>query len=633
MARWRVEDSKDLYNIPDWGRGLFDANEQGNLTLTANSAAAPVDLKRLVDELVERGIDTPLLLRFPDIVERRLTDLAGAFNKAIDEAGYKGLYRGVYPVKVNQQRHLVEDVVRYARPHHMGLEAGSKPELLIVLALLDDPEAYIVCNGYKDRGYIQTALLAAKLGRNPIIVIEKPTEVKLILQVADELGVTPTLGVRAKLSSPGKGRWSSSSGDRAKFGLTALQIVEVVRELEDAGRLDCLRLLHFHIGSQITGIRTFKAALRESTRMYVELAAMGAPMGLFDVGGGLGVDYDGSRTDFDSSRNYSDFEYAADVVAYVMSACDDAEIPHPNLITESGRSLVAHHSMLVFDVTGVEQRPTEGRPANQQDDDPEPLRDMRSIYDSVNARTYQSAWHEALGVREEARLAFNMGLMNLEQYARMERLFWQVCGRIRAAVKRAEYVPDDLDALQNMLADTYYCNFSVFQSAPDSWAIGQLFPVVPIQRLDEEPRRRAVLADLTCDSDGKMDKFIDRRDVRRTLEVHSIDDGERYYLAIMLVGAYQEILGDLHNLFGDTNTAHISQDGDTYKIDLVVEGDRVHDVLGYVQYSSRDLIAKVRMATEEAIRTERLSRENARILLREYQRGLDGYTYLGGGPE
>ncbi|MCB9673761.1 MAG: biosynthetic arginine decarboxylase [Alphaproteobacteria bacterium] len=630
MARWRVEDSKELYNIPDWGRGLFDASDEGHLVLTANPDATPVDLKQLVDELVERGIDAPILLRFPDIVKRRLGDLAGAFSTAIAEQGYKGHYRGVYPIKVNQQRHLVEDIVQYARAHHMGLEAGSKPELLIVLALLDDPEAYIICNGYKDRGYIQTALLAAQLGRNPVIVIEKPSEVQPILQVSRELGVKPTLGVRAKLSSPGKGRWSSSSGDRAKFGLTALQIVEVVEELRAADSLDCLKLLHFHIGSQVTGIRTFKSALRESTRMYTELVAMGAPMGLFDVGGGLGVDYDGSKTDFDSSRNYSDYEYASDVVAYIMSACDEAGTAHPNIITESGRSLVAHHSMLVFDVTGVEQRPTEGRPPNVDAEDPEPLRDMRQIYDQVNARTFQSAWHEAMGVREEARLAFNMGLMNLEQFAQLERMFWQVCGRIRSAVKKADYVSDDLDALRHMLADTYYCNFSVFQSAPDSWAIGQLFPVVPLQRLDEEPRRRAVLADLTCDSDGKMDRFIDRRDVRRTLEVHSIEDGESYYLAIMLVGAYQEILGDLHNLFGDTNTAHIVQDESGYRIDRVVEGDRVNDVLSYVQYQSKDLIAAVRRATEEAISNGRLSRENSRILLRAYQRGLDSYTYLGG---
>lgn len=630
MEKWQVADSSELYNVDRWGCGFFSVGDLGNLELSGSPQGAAIDLKQLIDELVERGIDTPILLRFRDIVRKRLADIAGSFGHAFEEYSYDGRYRGVYPIKVNQQRHLVEDLVGFAAEHHIGLEAGSRPELLIVLALLEDPEALIICNGYKDRGYIETALLAQRLGRNPVIVIEKPSEVPLVLTIAEELGIEPVLGVRAKLSTPGKGRWKTSSGDRAKFGLTALQIAEVVHTLRAADKLDWLRLLHFHIGSQVTGIRTFKTALREATRIYVELVKMGAPMGMFDCGGGLGVDYDGSRTDFESSMNYTEREYALDVVGAIHAACEAEELPHPDILTESGRALVAHHSMLVFDVTGVETRPTEGVPEQPTEDDISVLHEMRDVFTNVTARNAVSAWHDALGIREEGRLGFTMGILSLEDYARLERLFWQTAGKIRQCLQRRDYIPEDLDELGRMLADTYYCNFSLFQSVPDAWAIGQLFPVLPIQRLDEEPRRRAVLADLTCDSDGKMDTFIDLRDVRRTLEVHDVRDGEPYYLAVMMVGAYQEILGDLHNLLGDTNCAHISQHPDGYQVDLVVEGDRVNDVLRYVQYSGKELVQRVRSASEKALREGRITRNEARQLLADYQRSLDGYTYLGG---
>ncbi len=637
MKRWTVADSSELYNVDNWSNGFFEVGQTGSLQLTARrpedteqgEKCPPVDLKQLVDELVERGIDTPILLRFRDIVRRRLDDIAGAFATAMKEAEYTGKYRGVYPIKVNQQRHLVEDLVGFASTHHIGLEAGSKPELLITLALLDDPEALIVCNGYKDRSYIETALLSRKLGRDTLIVIEKPSEVDRVLSVSADLGIEPVIGVRAKLSRPGRGRWKTSSGDRAKFGLTALQIANVVERLREAGKLDCLQLLHFHIGSQVTGIRTFKSALREATRLYVELCKMGAPMGRLDVGGGLGVDYDGSRTDFESSMNYTEAEYASDVVWAIQAACEAEDLPHPDIISESGRAMVAHHSMLVFDVTGVERRPTSGRPDGPDPEEGSVLARMHELFETVTARNVHAAWHEAIDVREEGRYAFDLGLLSLPEYARLEKTFWQVCGRIEKATERLDHVPEDLEKLWPMLADTYYCNFSLFQSVPDAWAIGQLFPVLPIQRLDQEPTRRAILADLTCDSDGKLDKFIDLRDVRRTLEVHELEDDEPYYLAIMMVGAYQEILGDLHNLLGDTNTAHISQQPDGYSVDLVVEGDKIDDVLGYVQYSGKDLLQRVRNASERALREGRITRNEARNLLSAYQRGLDSYTYLG----
>ncbi|MBT3223731.1 MAG: biosynthetic arginine decarboxylase, partial [Proteobacteria bacterium] len=520
--------------------------------------------------------------------------LVQVFKQAFVDYEYRGRYRGVYPVKVNQQRHLVEDLLSFGRQHHFGLECGSKPELLVALAMMDDPEALIICNGYKDRRYVKSALLAAKLGRDPILVIEKLSEIDTIVAEAEKLGVRPKLGVRAKLSNRGKGRWHASSGDRAKFGLFARGIMELVSRLRREGYLDCLRLLHFHIGSQVTSIRTFKHALREASRLYVELARVGAPMGLFDVGGGLGVDYDGSKTTFESSVNYSEAEYASDVVYAIGSACDEAEVQHPDIVTESGRATVAHCSVLLFDILGVERLPTEGAPLAIHEDDHSDLHDLLDVYKNINAKTYQEAWHDANDLRERALHEFEFGTLNLETLARLEHLYYQTCGRIRHVARSQNYVPDDLDALEPALADTYYGNFSVFQSVPDAWAVGQLFPLLPVHRLDEKPTRRAVIADLTCDSDGKLDRFINRRDVKRVLELHQLRPGKKYVLALTLVGAYQEILGDMHNLFGDTNAVHVSMvDDNEYSIDLVLEGDRVEAVVEYVQYERRDLVHRV----------------------------------------
>jgi arginine decarboxylase len=627
MPKWTVQDSRELYAVPHWGRGLFEINDKGHLTVDLGDGGA-IDLHEVICELEERGVESPILLRFPDILKKRVVSLATAFQTAIKAHGYTGRYRGVYPVKVNQQAQLVRDLVGFLRPFHMGLEAGSKPELLVVLALLDDPKALIICNGFKDEEFIETALLAQKLGRQPILVIEKLSEIELVLQVAERTGIRPLLGVRSKLAIQGRGHWAASSGDKAKFGLASWDILRLVERLTETGYLDCLKLLHFHIGSQITAIRSFKDAVREAGRTYTELVKLGAPMGFFDVGGGLGVDYDGSRTNFRASKNYEDREYASDVVYGIQTACEAAGVPEPDIVTETGRALVAHHAALIFNVLGVAQVPSEGDPVEVTEADPRQLQEMREVHDGVRARNVQEAWHDALSTREEGLAAYNLGLLDLSQRARLEKLYWQTCGRIRAYVRRLPMVPEELLDLERHLADTYFCNFSVFQSAPDSWAIDQLFPCMPIQRLDEQPKRRAVLADITCDSDGKLDTFIDLRDVKTTLELHT-PNGAEYYLGLFLVGAYQEILGDLHNLFGDTNAVHVKLVGaGEWSIDHVFEGDTVRDVLGYVGYDGRELVQRVRQASERALKFGKITPREAKALLRAYRSGLDGYTYL-----
>jgi arginine decarboxylase len=628
MRGWTAQDSTELYNVRNWGRDFFRINEQGNVEVTpAGPRNGSIDLKNLIDDLQRRGIQLPILLRFTDILEHRVRTLAGAFHKAIDNYDYKGLYRGVFPVKVNQQRHLVEDLVRFFEPYHMGLEAGSKPELLIVLALMDDPEALIVCNGYKDTEFIETALMAQKLGRHPIIVIEKFTEFKLVADLAEKHGLKPTIGVRAKLASKGAGKWESSAGDRAKFGLTVGEMVAGVAYLKSRDMLDCLQLLHFHIGSQISAIRSLKNALKEATRIFTELFKLGAPMQYFDVGGGLGVDYDGSRTNFESSINYTIDEYAADIVGFIAEACDAEDVPHPTILTESGRATAAHHSVLVVNVLGTTDFKTT-RTAEIAEEDPDEMHELKEILDRVTRKNYQESFHDALAAKEDVLNRFNLGLLSLSQRATAEQLFWEVCQKILHIVRLQSYVPDELDGLEKTLADCYFCNFSVFQSAPDSWAIDQLFPIMPIHRLKEEPTRKAILADITCDSDGKIDHFIDLRDVKDVLELHEPNE-EPYLLGVFLVGAYQEILGDLHNLFGDTNAVHISLDDDgNYRIDHVIEGDTVSDVLNYVQYSKSDLVKRVRRASEKALKEGKITLEDARRFVDAYQQGMEGYTYL-----
>ena len=629
MAGWTVQDAIDLYDVHAWGAGFVTVNEAGNVAVRPRGPAGPnVDLYELVEYLRRRGLHVPVLVRFSDILATRIRDLCECFRNAIEEHSYKGAHRPVYPIKVNQQRHVVEEVIDLGRPWRVGLEAGSKPELLAILPIADDPEALIICNGYKDRAYMEIALLAQKLGRTPIIVLDRFRELELALEVAQELGIRPHLGVRAKLAARGAGRWVESGGDRSKFGLTADELMMTVERLRGAGMLDCLELLHFHIGSQVTSIRAIREAVQEATRFYVGLVELGAGLHYLDVGGGLGVDYDGSQTNFASSMNYTALEYARDVVSAVAEACDAKGFAHPDIVTETGRAMVAHHSMLVFNVLGSNEVVPSEPPVPPGEDEHKVVHTLYETLQSTSRKNLIEAYHDAVAAKEEALTLFNLGYLDLATRGRCERLFWACCDRILRYVGELDYVPEELEGLERAMADTYYGNFSVFQSAPDHWAVKQLFPMMPIHRLGERPSRRAIFADLTCDSDGKIDLFIDRRDVKHVLQLHALD-GAPYYLALFMVGAYQEILGDLHNLFGDTDAVHVRlDDQDRIEIEHLVEGDTVEEVLGYVQFSRAELVERARRAIEAALRDGRITVEESARLRRRYEQGLTSYTYL-----
>jgi arginine decarboxylase len=629
-SRWTAADSMDLYNINGWGNNYFSVNDHGHISVHPGGMGAPaIDLKELVDEVRQRGIGLPLLIRFSEIIKARVVELNEAFGRAISEYGYRNVYRGVYPIKVNQDRYLVERLVSFGRPYHFGLEAGSKPELLAVMAMLEDEEALVVCNGYKDEEYVETALLAQKLGRNVILVVEKPSELPLIRQIAAKTGVRPRIGIRSRLSSRGAGHWEASGGDRSKFGLSGRDLLNAVDYLREHDLLDAFELLHFHLGSQISSIRSVKDALREAAQIYVNLVKAGASMRYLDVGGGLGIDYDGSNTNFSSSLNYTLQEYANDIVFGVMEVCDHEEVPHPILVSESGRATVAHHAVLVVEALGVAEFAVGKLPRQLPLDAELPLKHLFETWREVSRKNLLESYHDSITYRDECLSLFNLGHLSLDNRGLAEDLFWATCQKILKITRTLPAVPEDLEGLERTLADTYFCNFSVFQSLPDSWAIDQLFPILPIHRLREEPSNRAVIADITCDSDGKIDHFIDRRDVKSVLELHPLQPDAPYYLGAFLVGAYQEILGDLHNLFGDTNTVHVSLDAEEgYTIDGVVTGDSVADVLRYVRYNRGDLVARVRQAAEAALRAKRMTLEESRLLVRRYEEGLSGYTYL-----
>ena len=628
LRAWTIKDASELYNVDGWGRDFFSINETGHVRVTPQGPGkGAIDLKELVEDLKSRGCNLPILIRFSDILKFRIEQLFGAFSAAISEHDYKGRFRGVYPIKVNQQRHVVEELVEYGAPHGLGIEAGSKPELLVALALHENSDAYILCNGYKDKAFIETALLAQKLGRQVIITVDRAQEIDTIIGCSRELDVRPVIGVRARLSTKGAGKWVESTGDRSKFGLTTGEMVEAVEKLRHEGMLDCLQLLHFHIGSQITAIRAIRDAMREASRIFVELHLMGANMRVIDCGGGLGVDYDGSQTNFHSSVNYSLAEYARDIVSEISEACTAKGVPHPDIVTESGRALVAHHSVLVFNVLGSNEILAGQAPELVGADEHRIIQQLYETYINVSMKNFQESYHDALQLKEEAVSAFTLGVLGLRERARVEQLFWALCERILKIVRDLPYVPDDLESLEKQLSDTYYCNFSLFQSMPDHWAVNQLFPAMPIERLDQQPTRRAILADLTCDSDGKIDKFIDLRDVKHFLPLHTLN-GEPYHIATFLVGAYQEILGDLHNLFGDTDAVHVKLTDEGYSAQHVVEGDSVTEVLSYVQYNKDDLIARVRRAVEVALREKRLTMAESGRLMKRYEEGLEGYTYL-----
>jgi len=616
---------------PRLGAGYYEINDSGNVVITTpDKPGRALDLMELVKDLGRRGYTPPLLLRFSDILSHRVRIINECFGTAIREYGYKGRYRGVYPIKVNQQRDVVDKLIEYGRPFGLGLEAGSKPELLIALALLDNPDSLLICNGYKDKAFIELALLAQKLGRNPIIVVDRFAEIDVVIAASRNLGIRPRLGLRARLATKGAGKWVDSTGDRSKFGLSATEIMQAVERLRSVEMLDCLQLLHFHIGSQITSIRAIKDALREASRIFVELHALGAPLKFLDAGGGLGVDYDGSQTNFHSSTNYSTQEYANDVVTAIQEACDECGVDHPDLVTESGRALVAHHALLIFNALGVNRIITEEIPATSEQEEHEVVQSLYDVWKGISRKNFLEAYHDAIELKEQATNLFNLGYLNLAGRARAEKFFWASCERILRIIRELEYVPDELEGLQRALCDTYYCNFSVFQSAPDHWAVKQLFPTMPIHRLKEKPTRRGVLADLTCDSDGKVDQFIDLHDVKDVLELHTLNESEPYYIGMFLLGAYQETLGDLHNLFGDTTALHISlDDNHGYRVEGAVEGDTVYEVLSYVHYERPDLMRKLLAAVEHAVRTGGLKIEESALLKRRYEEGLAGDTYMG----
>jgi arginine decarboxylase len=629
IDKWKIQDAADTYGVRRWGKGYFAINKAGHVTVQPNKRPdQSIDLKELVDQLQTRGIQLPILLRFTDILRHRVGEIHDAFRQAIQEYDYTGSYCCVYPIKVNQQRHVVEEILDFGRPFNFGLEAGSKPELLAVLALANGLDTPIICNGFKDDEFIQMTVLARKIGKHIIPVVEKFTELEALVRHAEALKVRPVIGVRVKLASRGAGRWKYSAGFRSKFGLTVTEVLEALTYLKERGLADCLQLVHFHLGSQITNIRNIKNALTEAARVYVELARTGAGVRYLDVGGGLGIDYDGSQTDFESSVNYTLQEYANDVVFRVKSVCDEAGVPHPTIISESGRAVVAYHSVLVFDVLGVSNFDRFQVPPEVPADAPQPITDLFAIHRDLSKKNYLESYHDAVQSVDEALNLFNLGYLSIELRSLAEQLFWAVCGKLLRIVRRLDYVPEDLQGLEALLSDTYFCNFSIFQSMPDSWAVKQLFPILPIHRLNEPPTRRAVLGDITCDSDGKIDQFIDLRDVRNTLELHPFN-GQPYYLGAFLLGAYQEILGDLHNLFGDTNAVHVSLDDDgAINLDAVIKGDTVREVLQYVQYSADELTARMRKDVERAVRSGKISLEESRQLLRFYESGLEGYTYL-----
>lgn len=627
-GNWTIEDSEQLYRIQGWGEPYFGINAAGHVTVSPKGdRGGSLDLYELVQALQQRNIGLPLLLRFSDILEDRIERLNACFARAIARYGYQGTYRGVFPVKCNQQRHIIEALVRFGQSHQFGLEAGSKPELLIALAMLNTPGALLICNGYKDRSYIETAILARRLGHTPIIVLEQPEEVAEVIAVSQALGIEPIVGVRAKLSTQGVGRWGTSTGDRAKFGLTVPEILAAVEQLRQAGMLNSLQLLHFHIGSQISAISVIKDAIREAGQIYGELVRLGANMHYLDVGGGLGVDYDGSKTNFHASKNYSMQNYASDVVAGIKDACRQRGIPDPILISESGRAIASHQSVLIFNVLGVSEVP-KIIPEPATEEEHLIIRNLYETYQTIDENNYQEAYNDALQFKGEAISLFNFGYLSLPERARAESLFWACCAKILDIARQQEYVPDDLEDLEKIMASIYYINLSVFQSVPDSWAIDQLFPIMPIHRLDEEPTERGILADLTCDSDGKIDQFIDLRDVKSVLELHPFRPGEPYYLGLFLNGAYQEIMGNLHNLFGDTNAVHIRLTPKGYEIEHLVRGDTMQEVLGYVQYQGDALLEKIRRRAEAALAEGQITLAEAQHLLENYERSLRSYTYL-----
>ena len=629
MRKWRVEDSAELHNIKGWGMKYFSINDRGHVTVTPREGYATVDLKEVMDELRVRDVSAPVLLRFPDILDNRIEKISRCFKQASEEYDYKGQNFIIYPIKVNQMRPVVEEIVSHGKKFNIGLEAGSKPELHAVLATNIDENSLIICNGYKDENFIELALLAQKMGRKIYIVAEKLNEIRMIATIAKRLNVRPNIGIRIKISSSGSGKWEESGGDQSKFGLNSSELLEALDLLNRRELMDCLKLIHFHIGSQVTKIRHIKNALREAMQFYVQLSHMGCDIDFVDIGGGLGVDYDGTRSSTSgSSMNYTIQEYANDSVSALVDACVKNGIKQPNIVTESGRSLSAHHSVLVFEVLETTQLPVWKDSQELPEDAHELVRELYNIWDKIDQQRVFEDWHDALQIREEALDLFSLGMLDLTTRAQIEKLFWSVARDVSDIASSMKHPPEELRRVKKMIPDKYFCNFSLFQSLTDAWAIDQVFPIIPLSRLDEKPNRTCTIQDMTCDSDGKLSHFITSGGISSSLPVHSLKSGEPYYIGVFLVGAYQEILGDMHNLFGDTNAVHISVYKDRYEIDRVIDGETVEEVLDYVQYNSKKLVRNVEAWVTASMKAGRITPEEGRAFISNYRSGLYGYTYL-----
>lgn len=629
MRKWTIEDSTDLYNVAGWGGEYFSINQKGNMSVSPKKDGVQIDLAELAEELDARDISTPVLLRFPDILDRRIEQMANCFRIAAEEYEYKAKNFIVYPIKVNQMRPVVEEITSFGRKFTIGLEAGSKPELHAVIATDIDDDALIICNGYKDENYIELALLAQKTGKNIFLVVEKPSELRQIVKIAKRLGVAPNIGIRIKLASAGSGKWEDSGGDASKFGLSSSELLSALDFLEEEKMTDCLRLIHFHIGSQITKIRRVKVAIREAAQFYAQIRKRGFGVEFFDIGGGLGVDYDGTKSsNSESSMNYTIQEYVNDAVATITDVSNKNNLPHPNIVTEWGRALTAHHSVLVFEALETTSPPRWNEEEEVAKGDHELVRDLAAIRENLNLPRMLESWHDAQQIREEALERFGLGLLDLKARAQIERIFWSLAREIHDMAKELRHLPDELKILSRLLSDKYFCNFSLFQSLPDSWAIDQIFPIIPLQDLNKKPDRLATLQDITCDSDGKIDHFVSVRSFSPHLPVHSISEKKPYYIGVFLVGAYQEILGDLHNLFGDTNAIHIHASKDSYEITQVIDGETVAEVLDYVQFDAKKLVRNLEKRVSSAIARGAISAREGKEFLANYRSGLYGYTYL-----
>lgn len=629
MKKWTIEDSKELYNINGWGTSYFGINENGNVFVTPCKDQGQVDLREVMDELALRDVTAPVLLRFPDILDNRIEKTSSCFKRAAEEYNYNGENFIIYPIKVNQMQPVVEEIIGHGRKFNLGLEAGSKPELHAVIAIQCQSDSLIICNGYKDQSYIELALLAHKMGKRIFIVVEKLNELEIIARMAKKLNVRPNLGIRIKLASSGSGKWEESGGDASKFGLNSSELLEALELLDKKDMRDCLRLIHFHIGSQITKIRRIQTALREASMFYIQLHKMGYNVDFVDCGGGLGVDYDGTRSpSSESSVNYSIQEYVNDCISTFVDAANNNCLPHPNIITESGRSLTAHHSVLVIDVLETASLPEMPEEYEPDENSHQLVKELYKIWDNLNQRNMLEGWHDAEQIREETLDLFSHGIVDLKTRAEIESMYWSVCREINILAKHLKHTPEELMSLDKLLADKYFCNFSLFQSLPDSWAVDQLFPIMPIGRLNERPTRNATLQDITCDSDGKITNFVTNRHNSHVLPVHSLRRNEPYYLGVFLVGAYQEILGDMHNLFGDTTAVHISVKDNKYHIDQIIDGETVAEVLDYVQYNPKKLVRQLETWVTKSVKEGKITLEEGKEFLGNYRSGLYGYTYL-----